>query len=350
MKNKFIYLLFLLLINNSIFAQLREVIVPISDLKNRPVETIQTNINYPVFSKQTPFQNTQLLFGEYVYSTGQELLLENENWIEIEAIEQTKCDGSSLESIKGWIKENDIIPTNSIMKKNLVLNKKWATVYSIDEEDKEPLIKLSIGTKLIFIGTNHNKCLIELPNEKKGFIKATDACYHINFNMREKQLRKNILKTSIEFLGMPYSWGGRSALNSEYPGQTSIDCSGFINLLYRVAGLQISRDAKDQYKYCNPIEYGPNLKPGDLIFLANANTPEKINHVMLYLREELLQESIGFTEPYSNRIITFQEKFGVTKDEIISEEIYNNKIIYLASVLNDKTKIQEMRKLFLNLI
>lgn len=345
MKKNFIYLLLLLFVNNLILAQLREIIVPVADLKDKPAATLKINITYPILFEQRPFQNTQLLFGEYVFATGKEHRLDGENWIEVYALEQTKYDGLNLEYIKGWIKENDTIPTNHIVKKNLVVNQKWTTVYSYD---KKTLINPSIGIKLLFLETNPNKILVKLPDETEGFIKATDACYHINFNMREKKLRKNILKTSEKFLYMPYSWGGRSAFNPKYPGQTSIDCSGFINLLYLVTGLQIPRNANDQYKYCNRITYGSELKPGDLIFTANVNTPNKINHVILYLEEDSLQESIGSEKPYANRRTTFQEKFGATKNGIISSRTYNNKILYLGSLLNDRDKINEMRKIFLN--
>ena len=338
MKNKFIYLL---LINSLISAQLREIIVPVTNLKNEPITSFQQEIIYPILSRQTPFQETQLLFGEYIFTTGEEY----ENWIEVYAIEQTKYNGSNLEYIRGWIKKESTIQSNFKIRKKLVIGKKFAQIFS---EEGEPLIKLSIGTKLLFIYTDSKFCFIKLPDKTTAKIKSGDACYHINFSLREKRIRDNILYLSAIFLGMPYSWGGRSAFNPEYPGQTSIDCSGFIDLLYRTIGLQIPRNAKDQYKYCNKIELGQDLLPGDLIFLANSSSPEKINHVLLYLNKYELQESIGSNEPYANRIISFEERFGVKRNKIISGEVYNNKVIYLGSLLNNRDKIQKMRESFLN--
>ncbi len=345
MKNKFIYLLFLLFINHLISAQLREVIVPITDLKNEPITSLQQRITYPVLSKQTPFQETQLLFGEYILATGEEYQQNHEKWIEVYAIEQTKYNGSNLEYIKGWIKKKSTIHSNFAVKKKLIVAKNFAQIFSIEGE---PLIKLSIGTKLLFINSNFEFCFIKLSDGTNAKIKSNDAFYHINFNLREERIRDNILSLSPIFLGMPYSWGGRSAFNSEYPGQTSIDCSGFINLLYRIIGLQIPRNSEDQYKYCNKIKFGQDLLPGDLIFLANTNSPEKINHVLLYLNEYELQESIGSKEPYANRIISFEENFGVKRNKIISGEVYNNKVIYLGSLLNNRDKIQQMGNSFLN--
>lgn len=348
MKKKFIYLLFFLLINCLISAQLREVIVPITDLKNEPITYPQQRITYPILSRQTPFQKTQLLFGEYIFTTGEEYQQNGENWIEVYATEQTKYNGLNLEYIKGWIKKKSTIQSNFKLKKELVIGKKFAQIFSTEGE---PLIKLSIGTKLLFmniIDVNLNFCFIKLPDGTKAKIKSDDTYYHINFDLKEKRCRNYILDLLPIFLGMPYSWGGRSAFANEYPGQTSIDCSGFINLAYRIIGLQIPRNAKDQYKYCNKIELGQDLLPGDLIFLANTNSTEKINHVLLYLNEYELQESIGSNEPYSNRIISFEERFGVERNKIISGEVYKNKVVYLGSLLNNRDKILKMRSFFLN--
>ena len=58
-----------------------------------------------------------------------------------------------------------------------------------------------------------------------------------------------------------------------------MDCSGLVNLAYRAAGLDIPRDAHEQFLRAKPVNA---LQPGDLIFLSERQNPKRIVHVMLY--------------------------------------------------------------------
>lgn len=77
----------------------------------------------------------------------------------------------------------------------------------------------------------------------------------------------NPVSTALEFLGVPYLWGGRSL--------AGIDCSGLIQLVYLLHNIHIPRDASQQEQYfkkkSNTIM---EAKYGDLFFFKN----EK-NHV-----------------------------------------------------------------------
>lgn len=73
------------------------------------------------------------------------------------------------------------------------------------------------------------------------------------------ELRAGLVATALRFLGVPYRWGGTSSFG--------IDCSGFVQLLYRLHGLYLPRDANQQAKYerMKPISRD-ELVPGDLLF------------------------------------------------------------------------------------
>ena len=74
----------------------------------------------------------------------------------------------------------------------------------------------------------------------------------------------------FDFLGTPYLWGGSTPFG--------LDCSGFTQLCYRLAGMTLRRDARLQRNDPRFVDAPfDSLEPGDLIFFGSG--PEKITHV-----------------------------------------------------------------------
>lgn len=89
----------------------------------------------------------------------------------------------------------------------------------------------------------------------------------------ESGRRGQIVADAARFIGVPYLWGGCTALG--------IDCSGFAQLLHRLVGLTLPRDADMQYFAGRPVE--PPYAPADLLFFGEPAARPKITHVAISL-------------------------------------------------------------------
>lgn len=98
---------------------------------------------------------------------------------------------------------------------------------------------------------------------------------------------EKLISDALSFINVPYLWGGRT-VHSELikNNNCGVDCSGFINLLFRAQGILIPRDSSQQFKTCLPYKNFESLPSGGLIFLTNQD--KKINHVMLKINDEII--------------------------------------------------------------
>jgi len=75
-----------------------------------------------------------------------------------------------------------------------------------------------------------------------------------------------------QFIGVPYTWGGRSP--------NGFDCSGFVSYIFSHFGVQLPRMADEQFEVGVPISIN-SLLPGDVLFFTTYEPGA--SHVGIYI-------------------------------------------------------------------
>lgn len=80
-----------------------------------------------------------------------------------------------------------------------------------------------------------------------------------------------VLETAKKYLGVPYKWGGTDP-------NVGLDCSGFVQLVYKQYGIKLPRVSQDQMHAGTKVDGIENARPGDLVTFGNPAT-----HIGIYV-------------------------------------------------------------------
>lgn len=95
--------------------------------------------------------------------------------------------------------------------------------------------------------------------------------------------KEELLDIAFTYLNAPYLWGGRSPFG--------IDCSGFTQMVYKIGGHKLPRDAKDQALLGDALSFIEESEPGDLAFFDNSDG--QITHVGIILANNYIIHASG---------------------------------------------------------
>jgi hypothetical protein len=87
------------------------------------------------------------------------------------------------------------------------------------------------------------------------------------------RIREQICDDAMLYLNAPYLWGGRTPFG--------IDCSGFVQMVYKLKRIKLLRNANQQATQGEVISLLDEAEPGDLVFFDDDEG--KITHVGLLI-------------------------------------------------------------------
>ena len=99
------------------------------------------------------------------------------------------------------------------------------------------------------------------------------------------QKSSSLWETSKEYINTPYLWGGKTPWG--------IDCSGLTQVIYRIYGYNLPRDAYMQANEGLLVQY-VDKKPGDLAFFENSSG--KLTHVGIVGPKHQIIHAAGFVK------------------------------------------------------
>lgn len=106
--------------------------------------------------------------------------------------------------------------------------------------------------------------------------------YDGNFT-QDKLNKQNIVETAFLYLNSPYLWGGKTPFG--------IDCSGFTQMVYKLNGYKLLRDASQQATQGEALSFIEESEPGDLAFFDNADGA--IIHVGIIMKDNYIIHAHG---------------------------------------------------------
>lgn len=93
----------------------------------------------------------------------------------------------------------------------------------------------------------------------------------------------SLTETALQFLNVPYLWGGRTI--------GGIDCSGLVQVVCKIHGIKMPRDAARQAELGTMVSFFGEARPGDLIFFSGET--ERISHTGIFLGSGKIIHSSG---------------------------------------------------------
>lgn len=193
---------------------------------------------------ETAELTSQLLFGE-AYS----VIEECDKWLKIAT---TDC------AYEGWIDRKLFNPLHDDDVESYLTSEKYIVkdlIFFIKEFESDITFPIFLGSSfpypndgIVILG--NSIFMITLPEEKAQ-----------PTHEKLSPLAITLLQTAASYLQSPYLWGGRTP--------AGIDCSGFVQVVFKCCGISLPRNASQQVLCGESVDFIGEAHIGDLAFFEN---------------------------------------------------------------------------------
>ncbi|HEU4496226.1 MAG TPA: C40 family peptidase [Flavobacterium sp.] len=199
---------------------------------------------------------SQVLFGEHFA-----VLEQIKNWSRIKL---------HFDGYEGWIDEKQYQPISEsgfrqLSSEAIILN---GDLIEYIASPDNLLIPIPLGSSLSFL----NNTAIN----KKGFIFE-------GMKVSGTNPKSSLINSAFMYLNAPYLWGGKTPFG--------IDCSGLTQMVYKLNGYRLLRDASKQATQGEALSFIEESEPGDLAFFDNEEG--KIIHVGIIMDDNYIIHASG---------------------------------------------------------
>jgi len=165
----------------------------------------------------------------------------------------------------GWINQRQIVECERVdTDKMKMVTQPFSFIYAEPDNNGAIVRDVTAGGYLAVIQKNERWYNILLPDGVTGWINDTAL------RPMPPLSRRALIEYAKQYKGIPYLWGGKTA--------KGLDCSGFVQMVHKLFGLKLRRDAWMQFEDARPVSRDPlQGQPGDLLFFAEGG--RRITHV-----------------------------------------------------------------------
>ena len=192
---------------------------------------------------------TQILFGETV-----QVIDKKESWRKVKLLH---------DDCIGWVDVKQITQLTDEECQAVQTQPKTITfdIVQLVVYEQHHIIPIVLGSTLPFY------------DSKNFHFAGMEYSYDGSVKTLTRPDRSQLLENAYMYLNAPYLWGGRSPFG--------VDCSGFTQMVYKMSGFPIRRDAWQQAEQGVTMNLLEEALPGDLAFFDNAEG--RITHVGILL-------------------------------------------------------------------
>jgi len=200
--------------------------------------------------------DTSELVSQVLYGDIFKILEQRKNWSKIRL---------AFDSYEGWIDNKQYLETTEDQYK--LLNNEAPKicidlVEFIEDNNKQlhPIVLGSTVNGLSILNHTHDGNIVE-----------------------GKTAKENLVQTAFLYLNAPYLWGGKTPFG--------IDCSGFTQMVYKLNGYKLLRDASQQATQGEALSFIEESEAGDLAFFDNSEGI--ITHVGIIMKDNYIIHAHG---------------------------------------------------------